>query len=97
MPRISIGDCHLYYERHGAGFPILLVTGLAGTLLLTLLGWDLARWSLVFLVAIVLLPVILSIRSAWPQRALSQVAPLTFLFLTFGFARVACLIRLRCA
>jgi aminoacrylate hydrolase len=31
MPRISIGDCHLYYERHGAGFPVLLVTGLAGT------------------------------------------------------------------
>jgi aminoacrylate hydrolase len=31
MPRTSIGDCHLYYERHGAGFPILLITGLAGT------------------------------------------------------------------
>ena len=31
MPRISIGDCHLYYERHGAGFPVLLLTGLAGT------------------------------------------------------------------
>jgi aminoacrylate hydrolase len=31
MPRISIGNCELYYERHGAGFPVLLVTGLAGT------------------------------------------------------------------
>ena len=31
MPRISIGDCHLYYERHGAGYPVLFVTGLAGT------------------------------------------------------------------
>jgi aminoacrylate hydrolase len=31
MPRISIGDCHLYYERHGAGFPVLLISGLAGT------------------------------------------------------------------
>jgi aminoacrylate hydrolase len=31
MPRISIGDCHLYYERHGGGYPVLLVTGLAGT------------------------------------------------------------------
>jgi aminoacrylate hydrolase len=31
MPRISIGDCQLYYERHGAGFPALLLTGLAGT------------------------------------------------------------------
>jgi aminoacrylate hydrolase len=31
MPRISIGDCHLHYERHGAGFPVVLVTGLAGT------------------------------------------------------------------
>jgi aminoacrylate hydrolase len=30
MPRISIGDCHLYYERHGGGFPVLLLTGLAG-------------------------------------------------------------------
>ena len=31
MPRISIGNCQLYYERHGAGFPVLLITGLAGT------------------------------------------------------------------
>lgn len=31
MPRISIGDSHLYYERHGAGFPVLLITGLSGT------------------------------------------------------------------
>jgi len=31
MPRISIGNCQLYYERHGAGFPAVLVTGLAGT------------------------------------------------------------------
>jgi aminoacrylate hydrolase len=30
MPRISIGDCQLYYERHGGGFPAMLVTGLAG-------------------------------------------------------------------
>ena len=30
MPRISIGDCQLYFERHGAGFPVLLITGLAG-------------------------------------------------------------------
>lgn len=30
MPRISIGDCHLYYERCGAGFPVLFVSGLAG-------------------------------------------------------------------
>jgi aminoacrylate hydrolase len=30
MPRISIGDGQLYYERHGAGFPVLLVTGLSG-------------------------------------------------------------------
>src|SRR5579885_1819497 len=30
MPRVSIGDCDLYYERHGAGHPILLITGLAG-------------------------------------------------------------------
>lgn len=30
MPRISIGDCHLYHERHGAGFPVLFITGLGG-------------------------------------------------------------------
>src|SRR5262245_19532128 len=30
MPRISIGDCSLYYERHGMGFPVLLVSGLGG-------------------------------------------------------------------
>ncbi|MGH6969247.1 MAG: pyrimidine utilization protein D [Stellaceae bacterium] len=30
MPRVSIGDCHLYYERAGSGFPVLLVTGLGG-------------------------------------------------------------------
>src|SRR2546423_8660121 len=30
MPRISIGDCSLYYERHGIGFPILFVSGLGG-------------------------------------------------------------------
>jgi aminoacrylate hydrolase len=30
MPRIAIGDCHLHYERHGAGFPLLFVTGLGG-------------------------------------------------------------------
>src|SRR4029077_16785315 len=30
MPRISIGDGSLYYERHGAGFPVLMVSGLGG-------------------------------------------------------------------
>ncbi len=30
MPRVSIGDCRIYYERHGAGFPVLFVTGLSG-------------------------------------------------------------------
>ncbi len=30
MPRVSIGDCQIYYERHGAGFPVLFVTGLSG-------------------------------------------------------------------
>ena len=30
MPRISIGDCALYYERQGVGFPVLLVSGLGG-------------------------------------------------------------------
>jgi len=30
MPLISIGDCSLYYERRGVGFPVLLVSGLAG-------------------------------------------------------------------
>ena len=30
MPRISIGDCALYYEAHGSGEPLLLVPGLGG-------------------------------------------------------------------
>lgn len=30
MPRIPIGDCSLYYERHGMGFPVLFVSGLGG-------------------------------------------------------------------
>ena len=30
MPRISIGDCHIHYERHGAGFPVLFISGLNG-------------------------------------------------------------------
>src|SRR5258708_12485930 len=30
VPRISIGDCSLYYERDGMGFPILFVSGLGG-------------------------------------------------------------------
>src|SRR5258708_35865957 len=30
MPRIVIGDGALYYERQGVGFPVMLVSGLAG-------------------------------------------------------------------
>src|SRR5258708_2029941 len=30
MPRISTGDCHLYDERHGGGFPVIFVSGLTG-------------------------------------------------------------------
>src|SRR5918999_1316640 len=30
MPKISIGDCSLYYEEHGSGEPLLLVPGLNG-------------------------------------------------------------------
>ncbi|HEY7991666.1 MAG TPA: alpha/beta fold hydrolase [Stellaceae bacterium] len=30
MPRISIGDCQLYYERHGHGFPVMFASGLGG-------------------------------------------------------------------
>jgi len=30
MPRVSIGDCALYYEAHGSGEPLLLVAGLGG-------------------------------------------------------------------
>jgi aminoacrylate hydrolase len=31
MPRMSIGDCSLYVEQHGDGFPVLLISGLGGT------------------------------------------------------------------
>jgi len=30
MPRMSIGDFSLYVERHGDGFPVLLISGLSG-------------------------------------------------------------------
>ena len=30
MPRISIGDGSLYYERQGVGFPVLFISGLGG-------------------------------------------------------------------
>ena len=30
MPRISVDDGQIYYERYGAGFPVLLITGLTG-------------------------------------------------------------------
>lgn len=30
MPRTLIGDCHLYFERHGAGYPVIFVSGLGG-------------------------------------------------------------------
>jgi aminoacrylate hydrolase len=30
MPRIPIGDCNIYCERHGAGFPVLFISGLNG-------------------------------------------------------------------
>jgi aminoacrylate hydrolase len=30
MPHASIGDCQLYYERHGAGFPVVFISGLNG-------------------------------------------------------------------
>lgn len=30
MARVTIGDCTLYVERHGDGFPVLLISGLGG-------------------------------------------------------------------
>ena len=30
MPEVSIGDAELYYESHGEGPPLILVTGLGG-------------------------------------------------------------------
>lgn len=30
MPRVSIGDCSLYYERCGMDFPVLFISGLGG-------------------------------------------------------------------
>jgi aminoacrylate hydrolase len=31
MPKASIGDAEIYYEEHGSGEPLLLVSGLGGT------------------------------------------------------------------
>ncbi len=30
MPRMKVGDCTLHVERHGDGFPVLLISGLSG-------------------------------------------------------------------
>jgi aminoacrylate hydrolase len=30
MPRVQIGDCKIYYERQGEGFPVLFASGLGG-------------------------------------------------------------------
>jgi aminoacrylate hydrolase len=30
MPRVLVGDCHIYYERQGAGFPVMFASGLGG-------------------------------------------------------------------
>lgn len=30
MPRMSVGDCSLYVERQGDGFPVILIAGLGG-------------------------------------------------------------------
>jgi aminoacrylate hydrolase len=30
MPKVSVGDAEIYYERHGSGPPVLLVPGLGG-------------------------------------------------------------------
>jgi aminoacrylate hydrolase len=31
VPKVSIGDAEIYYEEHGSGEPLLLVSGLGGT------------------------------------------------------------------
>jgi aminoacrylate hydrolase len=30
MPKIMLDDCEIYYEEHGQGFPLMLVSGLGG-------------------------------------------------------------------
>lgn len=30
MPRVSVGDCHLHYERAGGGYPVVFISGLSG-------------------------------------------------------------------
>jgi len=30
MPRMPVGDCSLYVEQHGDGFPVMLISGLSG-------------------------------------------------------------------
>ena len=30
MPRMAIGDCSLYVERHGTGYPVVMISGLSG-------------------------------------------------------------------
>ena len=30
MPVADVRDCKIYYEEHGSGFPLLLISGLGG-------------------------------------------------------------------
>src|SRR5579872_3135562 len=30
MPRVSVGDCHLHYERACGGYPVVFISGLSG-------------------------------------------------------------------
>ena len=34
MPTVTVNDVELYYERHGAGEPLLLIMGMSGNLML---------------------------------------------------------------
>jgi hypothetical protein len=32
MPKVKINDLEMYYEVHGKGFPLILITGYSGSI-----------------------------------------------------------------
>ncbi|HWC00681.1 MAG TPA: glycosyltransferase [Bryobacteraceae bacterium] len=76
-----------------AFYVLFCLSGLACGAIIALLFGDLTG-LLIFAVAILLAPLLLSLRSTLRRRNLSNVLPLAVLFLAFGIARAVCLLGL---
>jgi glycosyltransferase involved in cell wall biosynthesis len=76
-----------------AVYTLLCLTGLAAGFVAVFLAQS-PLWLLLFAAALIVAPAFLSFRKAASRGDLSLLPPLALLFLTFGFARAACLLGL---